>query len=131
MSSYKIRIPHHLRLKAMTLGCVLLGINGPAVRSQQSPAPPAPHTGPALPGTHMAPRPSPQKPGVVLHIEGPAIVNQKKCAEHVFDIRYSVINNTVKPANGTIRIAFNGVSLNPTGSAKLNNLAPGREASGA
>lgn len=132
MRSPEIRVSLHISLKAVTLSCVFWGIGGSIAHSQDSPAPPVPHTGPVLPDTHVPPRPVAQKPGVVLHIDAPVSVNQKKCSapEHTFNIKYDVINNTTEPTNGTIRAMFNGVSLTPVGSAKLQ-LPPGRKASGA
>jgi hypothetical protein len=131
MRPYGVRIPLGVSAKSVTLWCVFWGITGPTALSQESPAPPTPHTGPVLSGTHVPPRPLSPKPGIVLHIDAPATVNQKKCGSQTFDIKYSVINDTSEPANGTIRAAFNGVSLTPAGSAKLSNLPPGKQTSGA
>ena len=130
MSWQELRVRLYFFPKAMTLWSVLWGAAAPLVHSQEHPAPPTPHKGPILPGTHVAPRLVSQKPGIVLRIDGPATVNQKKCARQTFDIRYSVINNTAAPANGVIRASFNGVLLTPVGSAKLHNLPPGKQASG-
>jgi hypothetical protein len=131
MKSHEFRMPLYTPAKAVILWCAFWGIAGPVAHSQESPAPPAPHGGPVLPGTHVPPRPLPQILGIVLHIDGPTTVSQKKCTEHTFNIKYSVINNTTEPATGTIRAAFNGASIMPVGSAKLNNLPPGKTASGA
>lgn len=131
MRSHEIRVPLYVSVKAVTLSCVFWGIAGSIAHSQDSPALPIPHTRPVLPDTHVPPRPVAQKPGVVLHIDAPVSVNQKKCSEpeHTFNIKYNLINNTTEPANGTIRAMFNGVSLTPVGSAKLQ-LLPGKKASG-
>jgi hypothetical protein len=131
MSSREFRMLPYVSLKAVTLRCLLAGIVASVAHSQESPPPPTPHSGLILPGTHVAPRAEPQKPGIVLHIDGPTTVNKKKCAEHTFDIKYRVVNNTNEPANGTLRAMFSGASLTPLGSAKLNNLPPGKAASGA
>jgi hypothetical protein len=131
MRSHEFRRPLYVSLRVVTVWCLFWGIAGPMAHSQQSPAPPTPRTRPALPGTHVSPSPVPQKLGIVLHIDGPATVNKKMCSESTFDIKYSVINNTTELANGTIRARFNGAWLTPVGSAKLNNLPPGKAASGA
>lgn len=131
MKSHEFRMPLCVSLKAATLWCLFWAIAGPIAHSQQSATPPTPHAQPVLPGTHVPPRPAPQKLGIVLHIDGPSTVGQKKCPEHTFDIKYRVVNNTTEPANGTIRAAFSGASVTPLGSAKVNNLPPGKAASGA
>jgi hypothetical protein len=132
MRSPEIRALLYLSLKAATLSSVFWGIAGTIAHSQDSPAPPAPHTRPVLPDTHVPPHSVAQKPGVVLHINAPVSVNQKRCSqpEHTFNIKYTLINNTTEPANGTIRGLFNGVSLTPVGSAKLQ-IPSGRQATGA
>lgn len=131
MRSDEFWMPAYASLKSVSLCCVLLELAGPVAHSQERPAPPTPHTEPVLPGTHVRPQPVSQRPDIVLRIDGPATVNQKKCPENSFNINYTVINNTTKPINGTVRAAFNGAWLTPTGSAKLKNLPPGRAVSGA
>jgi hypothetical protein len=131
MSSHEFRMQLHLSVRAATLCWVLWGVAVPIAHTQESPAPPAPHTSPVLPGTHVAPSPTPQRLGIVLHINGPATVKQNRCPASRFAIKYSVLNNTTELANGTLRATFNGVSLAPVGSAKLNNVPPGKAVSGA
>jgi hypothetical protein len=124
-------VPLYVSLNAATALFVFWGIAGSLAHSQEAPAPPAPHAGPVLPDTHVPPRSVGQKPGVVLHIDAPVSVHEKKCSdpEHTFNIKYDVTNNTTEPVNGAMRAMFNGVSLAPVGSAKLQ-LPPGKKASG-
>jgi hypothetical protein len=133
--SYTMRIkklPELLgSIRAVSLGGALWGLDGLLAHSQQPPAPPIAHTGPVLPGTHVPPRPLFEKPDVVLHIDGPITVTEKRCTRHTFDIKYTVINHSGEPANGTIRATFKEVALDPVGPSKLNNLLPGKTTSGA
>jgi hypothetical protein len=131
MRSPETRVSLYVPSRAATLACVFWGISGSVAHSQDSPAPPVPHARPVLPDTHVPPRPVAQEPGVVLHIDAPVSVADRKCSEpdHRFNIKYAVINNTTEPAKGTILAMFNGVSLTPVGSAKLE-LPPGKKAGG-
>lgn len=124
-------MPPNVPLKAVALTGLLSVTVGSTAHSQQAPAPPTPHTQPVLPGTHVPPSQVPQKLAIGLRIEAPTTVNQKMCAQHTFGIKYTLTNNTTKLANGTIQAAFNGVRLQPVGSAKVTNLPPGKAAIGA
>lgn len=120
----------YVSMKVVTFGCLFGGMGWLIAHAQEKPSPPIPHTQSALPGTHVPPQPVIQRSDIVLHIDGPTTVNQKKCTRQTFDLTYSVINHSTEPANGTIRAAFNGSWLTPVGSAKLTNLPPGKVASG-
>lgn len=99
--------------------------------SQDKPLPPIPHAQPVLPGTHVPPRPLSQNSDIMLRIDGPTTVSRKMCLRETFEIKYSVINKSKEPANGAIRAAFNGTSLTPVASAKVDKLASGKVATGA
>ena len=131
MKRTELPMPLYVSLKVVTIGCLFWGADGRSAHAQENPSPPIPHTRPALPGTHVPPQPVIQRSDIVLHINGPTIVNQKSCTQHTFDLAYSVTNHSTESANGTIRATFNGSTLTPIGSAKLNNLLPGKVASGA
>lgn len=110
--------------------CALL-LAGSISYSQQPPAAPLPHSRPDLPGTHVRPDPVLKSAGVVLHVDGPLVVEQKRCKQDDFEIRYSVVNRSAAPMSGTIRAALNGVELIPVGTAKLSQLQPGKALAGA
>lgn len=131
MRSHEIRVPLYVSLIAVALSSMFWAITGSLAHSQDSPPPPTPHVQPALPGTHVPPRSVGEQRRIVLHIDAPITVIQKQCSqpERTFNIKYNVVNNTAEVANGTIRASFNGVSLTPLGSAKVQ-LLPGKEASG-
>jgi len=115
--------------KGVAVGCLLWEV-GSLSYSQEPPTAPVPHSRPALPGTHVQPDPVLKKAGLVLHVDGPLVVEQKRCKRDSFEIKYSVANQSVTPANGTILATLNGVELTPVGSAKLS-LQPGKAISGA
>jgi hypothetical protein len=110
--------------------CVLWGI-GFVAHSQESPAPPVPHARPDLPGTHVQPDPVLKESVIALHVDGPLVVEQKRCTKDSFEIKYTVANHSAAPANGTILATLNGTGLTPVGSAKLTELQPGKAISGA
>ena len=131
MKSNQFRVPLYGSMKIVMFSYLFWGIGGVIAYSQDTPVPPIPHARPVLPGTHVMPQPVVQKSDVVLHIDGPATAEQKQCTQHTFALKYSVINHSTEPASGTIRATFNGISLTAVGSAKLNNLGPGKAANGA
>lgn len=102
-----------------------------AARADEHPVPPLPHARPSLPGTHVHPESIAQKLGLVLHVDGPFIVEQKRCQKDSFEIKFTVTNYSTEPATGALVGIFNGMALSPIGSAKLSELQPGKAMSGA
>jgi hypothetical protein len=117
-------------VKGAAVVCVLWGV-GLVAHSQESPMAPVPHSRPDLPGTHVQPDPVLKKSAIELHVDGPLVVEQKRCKKDSFEIKYTVANHSAAPASGTILATLNGTALAPLGSAKLSQLQPGKVTSGA
>src|ERR1700761_877794 len=103
--------------------CVFWGV-GSVAYSQAPPTAPVPHSRPDLPGTHVQPDPLSKRAAVELHVDGPLVVEQKRCKKESFELRYTIANHSAAPANGTILATLNGTSLTPIGSARLSELPP-------